>query len=641
MSRISYRSFVITLTTFAFAAIAVSGYWGGVTVFGVANAANQGHRTAPPPTATPTATPRVYVPGISSFDAALVARHAEGISPQPTDNHKCAADVSGNGIVTTIDSGLINNYVLDNPYPYNNVGDTGTTFAPGPCSNNSPPFPFPNTTTIVRGDVSGTEPAITQPVQGNVGVSLPSVTATPGTILVPITVGDTTGLSIWSYDFQVDFDPAVVQPASPAFCIDPFGGGACVNSSTTLSNYWSVGPNVNNPGHMIISGFYSADLTGSGTLINLVFNVVGTAGQSTALTFASYTDPNSFVHQKFVFNDSDQSVTNGSITVGSSISGTVTYGNAIGAPNPRYVSNVLISGAGSPAVSTTTAAPGVGAGTYGLSGFGAGSYTVTPSKTGGANNAITSFDAAKIAAHVAGNSPLVGNQLVAADVSNNGTISSFDSGLIANYVVSHGNTVTTGTWKFFTVPNVPLPVGSTPRNRTYPSVTSNLTGEDYTGILMGEVSGNWNPAINPRPANGPERPMAVNLPRLVTPADNEVLIPVSIRGAANKGIISYEFDLRYDPSVIKPQANPVDVTGTVSRGLAAVANPDEPGLLRVVVYGPMPISSDGVLLNLRFAAVGKFGSVSSLTWERIMFNEGDPRASATDGQVGISFAVSD
>ncbi|MFN0278126.1 MAG: hypothetical protein ACKVRN_05925 [Pyrinomonadaceae bacterium] len=85
-------------------------------------------------------------------------------------------------------------------------------------------------------------------------------------------------------------------------------------------------------------------------------------------------------------------------TVPASISGTVTYGNAIGTPTPRFVSNAVISGAGSPNVSTTTSFPG---GTYTLTGFGAGSYTVTPSKTTG-QNSIGSNDAARIAQHTAG-----------------------------------------------------------------------------------------------------------------------------------------------------------------------------------------------------------------------------------------------
>ncbi len=87
--------------------------------------------------------------------------------------------------------------------------------------------------------------------------------------------------------------------------------------------------------------------------------------------------------------------------------------------------------------------------------------------------------------------------------------------------------------------------------------------------------------------------------------------------------------------MIQPKADPVDLQGTASRGLTAVANSAEPGVLRVVVYGPMPIDGNGVLLNLRFTAVGSPGSVSPLMWESMIFNEGDPGTFVTDGQVEL------
>jgi hypothetical protein len=181
-----------------------------------------------------------------------------------------------------------------------------------------------------------------------------------------------------------------------------------------------------------------------------------------------------------IYNGSEsiqEYVRNTFLTPGPAISGTVTYGNAIGAPTPRFVSNVLLTAAGSPTVMTTTAGPGPCAGTYGLTGFGAGSYTVTPSKTGGVNG-ITSFDAGRIAQHVAGTNTLTGNALTVADVSGNGIVSSFDAAQIAQFVTGSGG-MQTGTWKF-----VPL-------NHTYGSVSGNITGEDFVALLMGEVSGNW------------------------------------------------------------------------------------------------------------------------------------------------------
>ncbi|MFN0278762.1 MAG: cohesin domain-containing protein [Pyrinomonadaceae bacterium] len=347
-----------------------------------------------------------------------------------------------------------------------------------------------------------------------------------------------------------------------------------------------------------------------------------------------------------------------------SVGGTVTYGNPA-SPTTKFISNATVTGTGSPNVFTTTAAPGGTAGQYTLNGFGAGSYTVSPSKSTG-QNGIASADAARVAQHVSGNLLITTDrQRIAADVTNNGVISSTDAAQIARFVSGLGPPIgLTGQWRFFVPdPGFPtFPIGASPTTRVYNPVSGNLTGQDYIGILIGETTGNW--AAGPlRPAGGgaarsglaasrkgeafpliggqspemqgPERGIAVGLPSVRGSVEKEIVIPVSVRGVADKGIISYEFDLRYDPAVIQPLAEPVDVAGTVSRGLSVVTNASEPGLLRVVVYGAFPIDSDGVLLNLRFTTVGAAGSVSSLAFERIMFNEGDSLVMVTDGRAEV------
>ncbi len=333
-----------------------------------------------------------------------------------------------------------------------------------------------------------------------------------------------------------------------------------------------------------------------------------------------------------------------------SISGTITYGNPGGAPTPRFVSNVTLTGEGKPTIFTTTGAPGATAGQYSLTGFGSGAYTVTPSKTGGVNGAISSFDAGRIALHVAGppNPQLNATQLIVADVSGNGSVTSFDAGMIAKFVAGPPYTPpgigAAGTWRF------------TPVSNNYASVTNTIAGQDYTALLMGEVSGNWmNTGARPaRTVNSGQETVdsgeyvgsengkiTVDLPKAVISAEKEIVVPVNVHGVADRGVISYEFDLRYNPSVIQPQTDAVVLKDTISRGLMAVVNAKESGLLRVVVYGAMPIDSDGVLLNLKFTAVGAPGSVSPLSFERIMFNEGDPVVSTMDGQIELSYAVTD
>lgn len=302
------------------------------------------------------------------------------------------------------------------------------------------------------------------------------------------------------------------------------------------------------------------------------------------------------------------------------VTGTVTYGNAIGSPStPRPVSGVLVTASGSPNVSDTTDA----AGEYALTGFGSGGYVASASKSGGENAAISSFDAARIAQHVVGGANLTATQMTVADVSGSNDVSSFDAAMIARYVASQGSpTGSTGNWLF------------SPSARAYPSVSGNVAGEDYSALLMGEVSGNWTdsaPERNATTAGG----VSVRLPHVRMSANREIIIPVSVQGARNKDIIAYEFDLRYDASVIQPLAETVDLENSVSRGLSVVTNWTVRGLLRVVVYGPFPIETDGVLLNLRFAAVAGKGAVSLLTFERIVFNEGEPNAATSNGIVRL------
>ena len=655
----------------------------------------------PTPTKTATFTPTptntaTFTPTVTDTPT-NTATNTPTVIPTNSPTNTATATPTNTATATFTPTPTATSTVTDTATATNTPTDTATpTFTPTFTPTNTPT----HTPTATATNTATATPAGTP---GAVPVSLPNISPFQGAVTVPITVGDLTGLSVISYDLQVSFDPTVVTPASPAF-----------ERAGTLSSAMSVTANTGNAGHLIITAFQPTNLAGSGTLLDLKFNVVGSPGQSTALTFENYVDPGSGSHIGFSFNEGDPAATttNGSVTILATptatntptntatntatdtatntptntatntatdtptytptntatdtatptntatdtptntptvaptqytVSGTIAYGNAQGSPSTRFVSNVQVDAAGPPDVSTTSGFPD---GSYSLELFAPGPYAVTPSKTGGTNNAINSFDAGKIAQHVAGLGNLIGNQLIVADVSGNGLVQSFDAGLIARYVTSIPGSGLTGTWRFYTVPNVPFPPGTTPRSRTYSEINSNIAGEDYTGLLMGEVSGNWQ-NTGARPIDdagqptmtvdlGPVRGIDVAAPNIVANGGNEFIVPVTVDGAANKGIISYEFNLRYDPSVIQPLRDPIDVAETVSRGLSFAANPAEPGILRVAVYGPMPISENGILLNLRFKAVGQPGSISPIIWEKIMFNDGEPRAAAINGAVEIS-----
>ena len=440
---------------------------------------------------------------------------------------------------------------------------------------------------------------------------------TGGTGDVGIGVGDLTGQGILSFSATITYDPAVVS----------FAG---VDNVGTMSSGFSVGSNVSSPGTVRIAGFGTSPLGGSGNLINMRFTAIGPVGSNSPLNFTSVQFNENGCVQWF-------NGTGGITVVGRSVSGSVLYGTS---PTTLGVPGVRVVGLGNPSSTTFTDASGV----YALTGLGTGSLTVVPSLvTIPAANGITAADASLVLQAVLGTATLNANQLIAADVSGNGSVSSFDAALIAKYAVGLPNTVFAGSWRF------------SPTQLSFPSLPADLTGQDFALILMGEVTGNWTPPSSPgssqfvagtetlqqtttpiataRPSPGGSS-IKISLPAL-TAQIGSIAIPVTLGNYSGQVVTSYQFDLRYDPSVLVPDATPIALGNTISSGFAFEANALQPGILRVAVYGANSVPGNGTLLNLRFNVVGQPRSRSELTLENTLLNEGTPMVSIQNGRLTV------
>ena len=424
-----------------------------------------------------------------------------------------------------------------------------------------------------------------------------------------ISVGDLTGQGVVSFSIALAYDPAIVSFHS-------------VDRTDTLSAGFTVGANVISPGMVRIAGFGTSPLSGSGSLINIRFSAIGAVGSTSAVNYT-----------ELQFNEGGcaQTVGTGSITiVGRSVSGSVLYGTA---PAPFGVAGVRMNAFGNPSSFGLTDANGA----YTVFGLGTGALTLQPSLTTIPQvNGITALDASLVLQAVLETATLNANQTTAADVSGNGSITPFDAALIARFAVALPNTVFTGSWRF------------SPTQRTYASLPADLTGQDFALILMGEVTGNWTPpsslfessfgalektgsvaSLRPTPGS-----IKLSLPAL-TVAQGPAVIPLTLANYNGQIVTSYQFDLRYDPSVLVPDVTPVDVTASSSAGYAFEANASEPGLLRVAAYGVNSIASNGTLANLRFSIVGPARSRSDLVLEKAMLNEGNPRATVQNGKITV------
>ncbi len=95
------------------------------------------------------------------------------------------------------------------------------------------------------------------------------------------------------------------------------------------------------------------------------------------------------------------------------------------------------------------------------------------------------------------------------------------------------------------------------------------------------------------------------------------MIPFRIDDLGGIGVGSYQFDLIYDPSVITPADAAASIAGTMDESLTGVSNSPTPGLLKVVVYGAVPVYGDGVYVYLRFKVTGNAGSATPLQTKRL------------------------
>ncbi len=314
-----------------------------------------------------------------------------------------------------------------------------------------------------------------------------------------------------------------------------------------------------------------------------------------------------------------------------SISGTVRLQNTIDRPVPLddvLVPDVDLNAAGDPPVSGSTGVYGK----YTLSGFGAGPYTVTPSKADQvytAPNGVFIDDASLVARYVVGLEPdFTVHQIAAADVSGVAGVSSYDATLIARWVVGlpdAGNR--SGKWTF------------TPSSVDHGAVTADII-QNYDALLFGDVNGDFEgappePTLQQFGAEATD-PVSVSLPNIYAQSGSTVVVPLRIDDLNGVSVRSYQFDIVYDPAVVTPAAQAADLAGTLGAGMSVIYNVPVPGLLKVAVYDVFGVIGDGVYANLRFTAAGGAGTDSQLLVRNFRFNDGKTKSNAIDGSVFVT-----
>ena len=318
-----------------------------------------------------------------------------------------------------------------------------------------------------------------------------------------------------------------------------------------------------------------------------------------------------------------------------SIGGNVYYYINTPAAATKPVSGVQINMTGAHTVSTSSN----GAGAYGFSNL-HGGVTVTPAALWGGDwatddlEAIGSSDASAIARFAVQIITLTDNQKKAGDVTGDNTISAYDASYVARYAVQlvhHFPVAITknSDWVF------------TPLANSY-TLTGNQTGQNFLGILYGDVTGNWHDPIlvgTPFAASAVERlpediaadnelsTLLANRPAIqATRGDNAGPAVLSMNGSAGvlrmgerrqitislqdaEGILGLDMSLGYDASRIRI----VDVQGTGLGTSFIWAKAAQAGTYKIAGYGIDPLAGSGQLLTVTVEALKNGGGPNLLS----------------------------
>ena len=372
------------------------------------------------------------------------------------------------------------------------------------------------------------------------------LTAGPGgPAIIPIKTSDLTGKSVYSCTIVIQYDANVIQFTDTD-----------ISGTILAATGWGKPTIKIENGQINLAMAGSSELKGSGVLLKIIGNVVGSAGDSTKLHFLSASmnedDPVVFAKDGW-FKVSEAANIKGRL---------VYYSDALTA-----VKNATVKLTG--AVSQTSVSDDNG--DYAFQNLAIANYAVSPEKINDDKGAITPYDASLVLRYEVGTSTLTPYQKIAADVSGNGTVTAFDASLILRYCVESIDQFPVGTdWTFvpydFAINDNNWPTA--PRSRSYAPLQTDQLGQNFTSILYGDVSGNWSNSAG----TGASITVAVEFGISNKTAEGEWLVPLEIKflDPAFSGSFNLQFDgisLKFDSAVIADRSAALCLENVASVGM--------------------------------------------------------------------------
>ena len=267
--------------------------------------------------------------------------------------------------------------------------------------------------------------------------------------------------------------------------------------------------------------------------------------------------------------------------------------------NSQPVDGTTVQVQGGTALSTASDPSGQ----FSVSGLTPASYQIQPQKVGEQGAGISSLDAVYVLQAMVSMRTLTPEQRLACDVTGNGALSALDASIILQYKVGMLTTLPVAVtcnsdWAF--IPNV-TPLST--QQLTQPTMATGscqagaidfnpldttLTGQNFTGVLFGDCTGNWQPTP-PAPLRTSNTRVRLGAVRR-TRGSHRMRVPVYVDGGSFNGL---DTTIDYDPTLVTLRG--VHRMGAASSALLA-NNRSTPGTIVVALASAQQVPSGPVLM---------------------------------------------
>ena len=128
----------------------------------------------------------------------------------------------------------------------------------------------------------------------------------------------------------------------------------------------------------------------------------------------------------------------------------------------------------------------------------------------------------------------------------------------------------------------------------------------------------------------------VVIPDTVATIGDTILLPIRVNEIPDSSVYSYQFKLFYEDSVVAYSG--YETEGSLSsqwESMQPFVNNTTTGELEFGHFGVNPLSGAGVLIYLKFEAIGSHLDSSSLVFENFLFSAGQPQSETHNGKITV------